>query len=126
PWVSFQELLFAHGPFILGRVAKDMTQQTLIDDDIDLADFFASIHSATDKNPLTHGLHPYPAKFIPHIPRALIAAYSKKGDLVCDPMCGSGTTMIEAAVAGRASIGIERNPVGALPAPRQLSGRTKT
>ncbi len=33
---------------------------------------------------LTHGLHPYPAKFIPQIPNALIRSLSKPGQIVAD------------------------------------------
>ena len=45
---------------------------------------------------LTHGLHPYPAKFIPQIPNALIQELSSVGDTVADVFCGSGTTLLEA------------------------------
>jgi DNA modification methylase len=79
-----------------------------------LADFFDTIHECSDKRSLTHGLHPYPAKFIPHIPRELIREFSSPGDTVLDPMCGSGTTLVEAALAGRNAIGVDLNPVAAL------------
>ena len=40
------------------------------------------------------GIHPYPAKFIPEIPRRLIEAYRPADGLVLlDPFCGSGTTL---------------------------------
>jgi hypothetical protein len=35
-----------------------------------------------DQSILTHGLHKYPAKFFPELPRWLINRYSKKGDLI--------------------------------------------
>jgi DNA modification methylase len=75
-----------------------------------LADFFARIDQCKDKTYATHGLHPYPAKFIPHIPKEIIRAYSKPGDLVWDPMCGSGTTLVEAVFEGRDAIGGEAEP----------------
>jgi DNA modification methylase len=43
----------------------------------------------------THGIHPYPAKFIPQIPHFFIQTCSKKGEVVLDPFCGSGTTLVE-------------------------------
>ena len=42
---------------------------------------------------LTHSLHPYPAKFIPQIPNALIQELSSVGETVADIFCGSGTTL---------------------------------
>jgi DNA modification methylase len=76
--------------------------------------FFANIAEARDKRSSTHGLHPYPAKFIPHIPRSLITELSTPGQVVLDPMCGSGTTLVEASLAARPSIGLDLNPVAAL------------
>ena len=62
-----------------------------------------------------YSLHPYPAKFIPQIPRALIkdigVAYC---GVVFDPFCGSGTTLIEAQSLGYSSVGIDLNPIATL------------
>jgi modification methylase len=44
---------------------------------------------------------------LPTIARHAIAAYSHPGDLVLDPMCGIGTTLVEATHLGRQAIGIE-------------------
>ena len=49
----------------------------------------------------------HPAKMLPTIARHAIAAYSHPGDLVLDPMCGIGTTLVEAIHLGRQAIGIE-------------------
>jgi modification methylase len=49
----------------------------------------------------------HPAKMLPAIARQAIAAYSQPGDLVLDPMCGIGTTLVEAIHLGRDAIGIE-------------------
>ena len=61
-----------------------------------------------------HGLHPYPAKFIPQIPRAAIERWTKRGDLVYDPFCGCGTTLLEARLLGRPSVGVDNNAVACL------------
>jgi len=61
-----------------------------------------------------HALHPYPAKFIPQIPRRAINLWSKHGDLVYDPFCGCGTTIFEASLAGRLGIGTDNNAVAIL------------
>ena len=65
-------------------------------------------------NYLTHGLHPYPAKFIPQIPHQLIKELSEPGETVADIFCGSGTTLIEAMALNRHAIGIDANPIACL------------
>lgn len=63
----------------------------------------------------THGIHPYPAKFIPQIPRTLIAAlHPRDGSAVLDPFCGSGTTLVEAISAGHPAIGVDLHPLACL------------
>jgi SAM-dependent methyltransferase len=52
----------------------------------------------------------HPAKMLPAIARAAIEAYTEVGDLVLDPMCGIGTTLVEAAHLGRRGLGIEYEP----------------
>ncbi|HZL25043.1 MAG TPA: DNA methyltransferase [Acidobacteriaceae bacterium] len=63
---------------------------------------------------LTHGLHPYPAKYIPQIPNALIQELSVTGETVADIFCGSGTTQVEALMLKRNAIGIDANPLACL------------
>lgn len=63
---------------------------------------------------LTHAMHPYPAKFIPQIPNALIQELSSVGDIVLDPFCGSGTTLVEALMLKRHAIGLDANPIACL------------
>lgn len=63
---------------------------------------------------LTHSLHPYPAKYIPQIPNALIQELSSVGDTVLDPFCGSGTTLVEALLLKRNAIGVDANPLACM------------
>lgn len=59
----------------------------------------------------THGLHTYPAMFIPQVARRLLQTYSKQGDTICDIFCGSGTALVESRLLGRNSYGIDLNPL---------------
>jgi modification methylase len=52
----------------------------------------------------------HPAKMLPAIARRAVSAYSQPGDLVLDPMCGIGTTLVEAARLGRDAVGVELEP----------------
>lgn len=56
----------------------------------------------------------HPARTLPDLARAVIATYTAPGDLVVDPMCGSGTTLAEAIRLGRDAIGVEYDPRWAL------------
>jgi DNA modification methylase len=62
----------------------------------------------------THGYHRYPAKFLPNLVKKIIEDYTQPTDLVADFFAGCGTTLVEAKVHGRASIGVDINPVAEL------------
>lgn len=53
----------------------------------------------------------YRGNWSPQVPRNLILKYSKKGDIIFDPFVGGGTTLIEAYLLGRKSIGLDINPM---------------
>lgn len=72
-----------------------------------------NFHNANTQENL-HTLHPYPAKFIPQIPRKAIETWTTKGELIYDPFCGCGTTLLEASLLGRPSIGTDNNAVAIL------------
>jgi DNA modification methylase len=59
-------------------------------------------------------LHFHPGRFVPQIPAALVASLTERGELVLDPYCGAGTTLVEAQRLGRRVIGIDLNPVSCL------------
>ena len=63
---------------------------------------------------LTHGIHPYTAKLIPHIPRYFIEKYTQEYNIVFDPFCGSGTSLLSARLLERNAIGIDINPLAVL------------
>lgn len=68
---------------------------------------------------LTHGLHKYPAKMPPQIPSTLLDVYESRGVIepgstVYDPFSGSGTTAVEARLAGHDAIANDVNPFACL------------
>ncbi|UAJ10621.1 TRM11 family SAM-dependent methyltransferase [Glacieibacterium megasporae] len=60
---------------------------------------------------LTHNVFRYPAKFHPPVARSLVDGFSRPGETVFDPFCGSGTTLVEALVAGRNAVGTDVDPL---------------
>ena len=59
----------------------------------------------------THGIHTYPAMFIPQVANRILENYSQPGDTVCDIFCGSGTALVESKLLGRNAYGIDLNPL---------------
>jgi site-specific DNA-methyltransferase (cytosine-N4-specific) len=62
----------------------------------------------------THGVFRYFGKFPPPIAKRLITTFSAPGDLVLDPMAGSGTTAVEALSLGRGVVVRDVSPLSLL------------
>lgn len=70
-----------------------------------------------------HRLHPYKGKFIPQLVEYFLdghtddfktKAFFKKGDIVLDPFCGSGTTLVQACELEIHAVGIDISAFNAL------------
>jgi DNA modification methylase len=70
-----------------------------------------------------HRLHPYKGKFIPQLVEYFIDAhtdefkkktYFKAGDVLLDPFCGSGTTLVQANELGMYAVGVDVSAFNAL------------
>jgi len=72
-------------------------------------DFTASGHLYA-----THQLHAFAAKCPAPLVRWTLEEYSKPGDEVVDPMCGSGTSVLESYLLGRHGSGFDIDPLSCL------------
>ena len=68
---------------------------------------------------LSHDLHIYKAKFFPRMVRALMNIFGPENARIVDPFCGSGTALLEAALLGYDSVGVDVDPIC------QMIARTK-
>ncbi|MEU3767924.1 DNA methyltransferase [Amycolatopsis keratiniphila] len=84
---------------------------------IDVGDLPLSVWATAQTSPASQRKGRYvpestahPAKMLPAVAAHAIRAYTRPGDLVFDPMAGSGTTLVEAIDAGRRAVGVEYEP----------------
>ena len=63
---------------------------------------------------LTHGMHRFPAKFIPQIPSWVMDQFGEADNVILDPFCGSGTTLVEGLLRSGRTIGIDCDPLACM------------
>jgi DNA modification methylase len=65
-------------------------------------------------NYATHNIHAFAAKFPPQLPRFFINELTTAGEVILDPMSGSGTALVEAVLSDRYGIGIDIDPLAVM------------
>lgn len=95
--------------------AREIEWKSKLGQDVNWALSFDNYSEAqTTKH--VHRLHPYKGKYIPqlveyflddHIDEFKKETFFKPGDIVLDPFCGSGTTLVQANELGMHAIGID-------------------
>lgn len=65
-------------------------------------------------NEYTHRAHRFPGKFHPPLIKHILQEYSSPERVVADPMCGSGTLGVEAAIRGQDGFCTDLDPLSAL------------
>jgi len=79
------------------------TLRSLLSEDLDF--------HGEDSSYATHNFHAFPAKFPPQLPKKFINGLTLPGEIVLDPMSGSGTTVLEAFLLGRHGISADIDPI---------------
>ncbi len=101
---------------------REVSWKDKLGDDLNWALSFEQYReSETTKH--VHRLHPYKGKFIPQLVEYFLDShtdnfkkevYFKKGDIVLDPFCGSGTTLVQSNELGLNAVGIDVSAFNAL------------
>lgn len=108
-----QDQLFAY--YESFKEKKEVKWKNILGDDINWElSFDGYKESETTKH--VHRLHPYKGKYIPQLVEYFLddhtddfksSIYFHPGDIVLDPFCGSGTTLVQASELGMHAIGID-------------------
>ena len=87
-------------------IATDKTKKRLAD----LLNQDLAFRGGDKPHPL-HSIHAFAAKFPAQLPRHFIEGLSSPGEVVLDPMAGSGSTLVEGWLLSRKVVGVDLDPL---------------
>lgn len=79
-------------------------------DEIDNGELFA-LSLSNNTATYTHGLHRFPAKYVPQVPAWALEQFGSPDAVCLDPFMGSGTTLVEGVTRGGRHIGVDVDPL---------------
>lgn len=95
-----------------------------LDDDASSVASLGDVWDVASLNNMAKERTGYPTQKPLALLEPLVRAHSRVGELVVDPFCGSGTTLVAAVRAGRRAIGIDESPVAVRIARERLTAAT--
>jgi DNA modification methylase len=117
PLINIEELKNYYDSF-----DKEKQLKKLLGEDLNWHLSFIEYKEA-ERTKHVHRLHPYKGKFIPQLVEYFLDShtdefkkevYFHEGDIVLDPFCGSGTTLVQANELGMHSIGVDISSFNAM------------
>lgn len=118
-WISKEDLIKYYESY---QGKKETEWVRKLGDDLNWSLSFDHLKES-ERTKHVHRLHPYKGKFIPQLVEYFLdghvndfkkEVYFKKGDIVLDPFCGSGTTLVQANELGMHGIGVDVSSFNAL------------
>lgn len=100
----------AEGRRFRERIVAGKTYRYFADQGRRLGSVWTDIPAMVANTPLRKEATGYPTQKPERLLERILRASSHPGDVVCDPMCGSGTTLVVAARLGRRFVGGDASP----------------